>query len=357
MMTSSRTALARKLLTAALACATLALGTAVAAGTNTATVTAPPTQEVKQVTFASQYGLTYLPFMVMNELKLVEKHAKEAGLKDLTTEYKTLSGPAPINDAILSGGAQFGAVGVPSLITLWDKTKGDRSVKMFGSMTSAPMFLNTTNASVKSLKDFKDADRIALPSVKVSVQAVTLQMAVAQAFGETEYAKLDKQTVAMSHPDGTTALLTGSGGITAHFTAPPFQYQQLKSDKPKVSRVLSSYDVLGGKSTFVVAISTERFTKENPKTFDAVCKALAEAQDWINANKKQAAEIYIKTTKAKDSVDDILAQMNDPDLEYTVVPNNVFKYAEFMNKVGTIKNKAASWKDLCFPNLHDKAGS
>ena len=313
--------------------------------------------EVTKVTFVSQYGLTYLPFMVMNDQKLVEKQAKAAGIRELTAQYNTMSGPAPINDSILAGSAQFGAVGVPSLVTLWDKTKGSRGVKMIGSMSSAPMFLNTTNAAVKNVKDFGEKDRIALPSIRVSVQAVTLQMAVAQAFGQEKYGQLDKQTVAMSHPDGTQALLTGSSNIIAHFTAPPFQYQQLKSDKAKVSRVLSSYDVLGGKSTFVVAISTEQFAKANPKVFDAVCKALAEAQEWINANKKEAAEIYLKANKSKDTLEDILAQMNDPDIEYTITPKNIFKYADFMNKVGTTKNKAESWKDLCFPNLHDLKGS
>ncbi len=33
------------------------------------------------------------------------------------------------------------------------------------------------------------------------------------------------------------------------------------------------------------------------------------------------------------------------------------KYAEFMHKVGTIKEAPASWKDLFFPEIHDKAGS
>jgi len=314
-------------------------------------------EEVREVIFASQFGLTYLPFMVMNERDTVEKNSKAAGLAEVKAEYKTLSGPAPINDALLSASAQFGAVGVPSLVQLWDRTKGDRAVKTIGAMTSAPMFLNTTRPEIKSVLDFTEKDRIALPSIRVSVQAVTLQMAVAKAFGNGKFNQLDKLTVAMSHPDGTQALLGGSGGITAHFTAPPFQYQQLKSDRAKVSRVLSSYDVLGGKSTFVVAISTERFAKASPKVFKVVCDSLAETQEWINANKKEAAEIYLKATKSKETVEEILAQMNDPDIEYTVVPMNIQKYADFMLQTGAIKTKAASWKDLCFPHLHDKPGS
>jgi len=312
--------------------------------------------ETKEVTFAYQHGLTYLPFMVMDEQNLVEKHTKAAGLT-CRARFVVMGGPAPINDALVTERANFGAVGVPSLVQLWSKTKDRMGIKAIGSLTSMPMFLNTINPNVKSLKDISGKDKIALPSVKVSVQAVTLQMAAAQAFGKENYASLDKYTVSLPHPDATAAMLSASGGLTCHLTAPPFQYQQLRD--PKIRKILSSYDVLGGKSTFVLAVSTEKFKKENPKTFDAVVKALNEAQDWINANHDAAADMYLKMTKSKEKKEEITAQMSDPEIEFTVVPKNIFKYAEFMNEVDpkNIKHKAASWKDLCFSHLHDKQGS
>jgi NitT/TauT family transport system substrate-binding protein len=33
------------------------------------------------------------------------------------------------------------------------------------------------------------------------------------------------------------------------------------------------------------------------------------------------------------------------------------KFAEFMSKVGAIKNKPASWKDYLFEDLHAEPGS
>jgi NitT/TauT family transport system substrate-binding protein len=239
-------------------------------------------------------------------------------------------------------------------------------VKVLGSLTSMPMFLNTTNPNIKTLKDFTEKDRIAMPTVKVSVQGVTLQMAAAKELGDNRWSALDKQTVAMSHPDGMTALLSGASGITAHFTAPPFQYQELdaaaretgKDGGPRpVHKVLSSYDVLGGKSTFVLVVSTEKFRKANPKTFDAMVKALGEAQKWINEHKKEAAELYLKASGSKEQLDDLLKQMNDPDIEFTVVPKNIGKYADFMHHVGSVKARPESWKDLCFENLHKEEGS
>ena len=58
---------------------------------------------------------------------------------------------------------------------------------------------------------------------------------------------LDALTVSLSHPDAQVALLSGASEITAHFSSPPFQYQQL--EKPGIRTVLSSYDVLGGPAT------------------------------------------------------------------------------------------------------------
>ena len=45
--------------------------------------------------------------------------------------------------------------------------------------------LNTANPDIKSIKDFTERDRIAVPSIKVSVQAVLLQMAAAAAIASS----------------------------------------------------------------------------------------------------------------------------------------------------------------------------
>ena len=62
-------------------------------------------------------------------------------------------------------------------------------------MNSMPLYLNTNNPNVKSIKDFTSKDKIALPAVKVSIQAVTLQMAAEKEFGEGNQNKLDALTV------------------------------------------------------------------------------------------------------------------------------------------------------------------
>jgi NitT/TauT family transport system substrate-binding protein len=159
----------------------------------------------------------------------------------------------------------------------------------------------------------------------------------------------------MSHPDGQTALLSGASEITAHFSSPPFQYQQLA--KPGIHTVLNSYDVLGGPATFNLVWTTAKFRTENPKLYDAFVKALDEAIAIINADKRAAAEAYLRLSKDKDSVDDIVKLLNDPGIRYTTTPENVMKYVNFMLKTGSIKVKPDSWKDLFFPNAHSLPGS
>ena len=78
---------------------------------------------------------------------------------------------------------------------------------------------------------------------------------------------------------------------------------------------------------------------------------------FINKDKRAAAEIYIKTTKDKTPIDELLAIMNDPTIEYSLVPKNIMQLVDFMYKTGGIKIKPASWKDMFFPNAHSMAGS
>jgi len=315
----------------------------------------PVRAEVGAITVAQQYGIGYLPLMVMQQQGLIEKQAKAEGLGNLKVKWVKFAGSNVANDALLAGDLQFAAVGVPPLITMWAKTRGNMDVRGVAALNSMPIYLNTRDPNVKSVKDFTEKDKIALPSVKVSVQAVTLQMAVAKAFGEANVHKLDSLTVSMSHPEGMLAMLSGKSEINSHFTSPPFEFQEL--EKPGVHTVLNSYDVMGGKTTFVVVWATKRFREANPKTFTAFLNALKESIEFINSNKAAAAEMYIKGSNSKEPVAAILKMLNDPEIEYTMTPKNVMKYADFMYKIGSIKTKPTSWKELFFPDIYNLPGS
>jgi NitT/TauT family transport system substrate-binding protein len=310
--------------------------------------------EMSEIHVSRQYGISYLPLMIMEDQKLIAKHAKAEGV-DVAVDWSTFASGAVMNDALLSGNLQFASGGVGPFTTLWAKTRGNLDVKAVGAINSMPLFLVTNNPKVKTVKDFTDKDKIALPAVKVSIQAVTLQMAAEKAFGPGQQNKLDHLTVSMSHPDAETALLSGTE-VSAHLGSPPFQEQELTHKG--MHKVFSSYDVLGGPATFNVVWTTAKFHDENPKVYAAFVAALDDATAQINRDKRAAAQTYLRISKDKrDSLDDILKMLNDPAIKYTTTPNNTMKYVDFMYKIGSIKAKPDSWKDMYFPNAHKLPGS
>jgi NitT/TauT family transport system substrate-binding protein len=310
--------------------------------------------EMSEIHVSRQYGISYLPLMIMEDQKLIEKHAKAEGL-DVKVDWSKFASGAVMNDALLSGNLQFASGGVAPFTTLWAKTRGNLDVKGVSAINSMPLYLVTNNPNVKTIKDVTVKDKIAQPAVKVSIQAVTLQMAAEKAFGAGQQNKLDHLTVSMSHPDAETALLSGGSEITAHLGSPPFQYQEL--EHKGMHRVLNSYDVLGGPATFNVVWTTTKFHNENPKIYKAFVAALDDATAQINHDRKKAAETYLRISKDKDSLEDILKMLNDPEIKYTTTPNNTMKYVDFMHKIGSIKVKPGSWKDMYFPNAQKLHGS
>jgi NitT/TauT family transport system substrate-binding protein len=320
-----------------------------------AAIVLPARAELSEVTVAQQYGVAFLPLMLMERDKLVEKHAKAAGLGDVTTSWVKVAGPSVMNDGVITGAIQFIAVGAPSLITLWEKTKDSVGVKGVCAMTTYPLYLNVRNPAIKSIRDFSDKDRIVVPSVKVSTQAIMLQMAAAKEFGDANYARLDPWTVGLSHPDGLLAITNNTSGVDAHFTTSPFHEQEMKI--PGIRTLTTSYEILGGPATAIVIATSTKYRDANPKTYRVFLDALKEAIETINKDKRAAAKVYLEQAKdTKNSVDDILAMINAPDYAFTLTPQKVYKTAEFMNKIGSIKSKPASWKDLFFPEVHGLQG-
>ena len=309
--------------------------------------------EIAEITVGQQYGVSFLPLMVMEKNALIEKHAAQAGLAGLKVSWVKLAGPSSMNDALISNSLHFAAQGAPSMITLWDKTRGQ--IKGVAAMTTYPLYLITRNPDVKSIKDFTANDKIAVPSVKISTQAIMLQMAASAAFGEKEFARLDPLTVSLSHPDAVLAFTNASIGVNAHFSSSPFYEQEMKV--PGAHLVTTNYDILGGPATAVLITAGAKFRDTNPKAYRAFVDALKEAVDAINKDKRAAAQLYLDAAgDKKNSVDDINAMISDKDYAYTLRPEKVLKTAQFMAKIGSIKQSPAAIGDLFFDDIRDLGG-
>lgn len=312
--------------------------------------------EQSELRIAKQYGLGYLQMMVLEDRKLVEKHAKAAGLGDVDVSWLTFRSSDVMNDAIISGNVDFVSLGVPGLAVIWSKTQGTaNAVKAASGMNLLPLALMTRNPEVKSLKDFGPKDKIAVPAIKVSTQAILLHMAAAKEFGPDEYKKLDPITVSMRHPDALTALLSPASEITTHFASQPFIAMEAAS--PGIRQLVSSTEILGGPLSFNVIATSTKFHKENPKLYKAFMAAFAEATEWVNANKRQAAELYLRVSKDKSSVDEVMKIVDAPETSYTLEPKGLMPVVEFMKKTGAIKVAPATWQEMFFPEAHGMAGS
>src|SRR3954465_12226329 len=310
----------------------------------------------QEVRIARQFSMGYLQFNVMEHEKLLEKHAAALGLTDVRITWATFNGPDAMNNALISDSVDIVAGGVPGLVTLWARTKGTANEgKGISALSSQPISLNTRAEHIKTIADLKDSDRIAVPAVKVSLQAVLLQMAAAKTHGAANYGKYDALTVSMSPPDATIALMTGSADITCVFSVPPFQQQQL--EKPGIRTILNSFDVMDGPSTFTVAWTSARFRDKNPVLYKALIAALKEATDIVDKDRKKAAGYWIEDVKSKLPLDKVAAVISGPQVRWTMTPENTMKFATFMASVGSIKEAPKSWKDMFFPEVHDLNGS
>lgn len=299
--------------------------------------------EVATVRLAKQFGISYLPLTLMEEERLLEKHARAKGL-DLKTEWLRFTGGSGMNDALLSGNLDLAAGGVGPMLTMWGRTRTNLKVKGVAALNAMPLWLVSVNPAVTSIKDFTPKDKIALPTVKSSIQAITLQMAAEKAFGPGEQNRLDALTVSMGHPDAQTALLSGRSEITAHFGSSPFQEQEMKD--PRARKVLDSYDVLGGPHTFNLVWASSRFVTENPTVTAAFLAALDESLKLIRDDPSRAAALWIKAENAKLSQAEAEEIIRSPQNEWTTQPKRMLDYLAYMNRIGLVTAKAADESEL-----------
>lgn len=296
-------------------------------------------------------GVGFLPLLVMQKYRLIEKYAPGVRVR-----WINIGGPAVMNDALLSGSADFITAGPPSFITLWDRTLNSAKIKGVAAMSSMPMYLNTRSDHLRKVDDITEKDRIAVTSIKVSIPSIIMQMYAARKYGLAQATRFDRYTVTMTHPDAVIAMLSGSNAVDSHFASPPFAQRERKD--PHVHTILLSDDVMGGSTTFTMVSTTTKFREQNPHLYAAVLKAIEEANWMITADRKSAAELLLASAGEKGfSLQEIIEVLSDPHTKFTTTPENVMKYADFMHSIGSIKTRPSSWKDLFFPEIHGDPGS
>ncbi|WP_409363569.1 ABC transporter substrate-binding protein [Bradyrhizobium sp. AUGA SZCCT0431] len=312
-------------------------------------------QQKSEIALSRQPGIFYMPSHIMEKQKLIEKHATALGVPGVSTKWINLSGGGAQTDALLAGGVDILNTGTGNLLLLWDRTRG--GVKGIVATSAQPMTLISRDAHIKSLRDIGPNDKIAVPTVKVSTQAIVLQIAAAELFGADQWSKLDPNTVQLGHPDAYVAMTNAQHEVRNHFAIPPFTFLELKN-VAGAHVVLSSPDVMGGPLSQAQFFTTTKFADANPKIVQAVRDATKEAQDLIRSDTKAAVEIYKEVTGDKTSVEDLLAWLKEPGMmEWNLQPQGTMKFANHLFKVGTLKTQPKAWTEYYLPMAHDLKGN
>ena len=287
-----------------------------------------------KLTIAYQYGMAYAPLQVMKEQKLIEKY-----YDGVEIEWSVLNSGSAINEGFAGGSIDVGAMGVGPAVT--GITSGV-PYKICSNMSAQPHKIMTNNPKLKSLKDIKD-EKIALVNMG-SFQNIVLAMAAKEQLGDAH--ALDNNIVAMSHPDGMSALLSGS--VDCQLTTSPYVFKE--AEKKGISEVEALESVWPSGNSFIVAVASTALQEENPELYNAVVKAFDDAIAYLNSNTKEAAEMLCEA----EDVDAATMEkwLKDEDCVYSTETKGLMDFATFMSDNGFLeKDGPKDISDLVFDNV------
>lgn len=308
------------------------------------------TADAKEIRIAQLRQINYIPFLVMQEQKLFEKHASEMGEPDLTANFITFGNGSSTTDALISGNVEYVAVGLTNFAILWSRTKG--TVKGIANVSGVPFPLLTRNPNVKTLADFGPNDRIAVPTIGVSVQAIMLSIALERLYGPEGRNKLAQQTVQLSHPDAAQALSNPLHEVNSHFSSAPYYVVSMRD--PAIHKVFSYDELFDRPLATNILFTTRTVHEDNPVASRALIAALKEADAYILANKEAVAKLYIERSGDPLTVEEVVKVMSGPGVSFDVDPSSAIEVWQYMADAGMIATKPASWREMFFEDIQSE---
>jgi len=292
------------------------------------------------VAIAYQPGLGYAPLLIIKQNKWIEK-----GFPGTTVEWRELSNGATIRDGIISNTLQVGVVGTAPWLVGWA-----RGVpwKLLACASNMDMWLNVMDPNIKSLKDLKPGDQIALPAPD-SIQAFALRKGAQELLGNPH--ALDTNMVAMPHPLGLQALL--SHQAVGHLTSPPFEFEEIDRG---AHTIFNTHDVMGDTCFTAVTMPTA-FASQYPDFTAKLLGYVQQADKMIKSSPAEAAKYIAEAETKPELAAQYKAWLAHPGIAYTVTPSGFLKYATFMKQIGSIDKAPADIKELELPALQPLGGS
>ncbi|HET7479051.1 MAG TPA: ABC transporter substrate-binding protein [Rubrobacteraceae bacterium] len=294
---------------------------------------------------ADKLRITYQPgTTTYAQLVIMEQEGWLADdLQDVDISWNQVDAGAAVRDAIASGKTDIGAGGIGPFLVGYDSGIDWR---ILSALDNVSMWLMVKDEKFKSLKDFKEGDKIAVVAPD-SIQAVILRKGAQEQLGDPH--ALDGNMISLPSPDSVTALLNGQ--VAAHFTAPPFQFQeQDKGARP----ILKSFDLFGEHNLISLWVLRD-FHEANPKIMSAVYKNVQKATKLIQDDPNRAGEILAKVSKIDPAEE--TRYLTEQGVSFTTTPRGFISFAKFMKTADLIKKVPGSWKDLVYDNIKNSDGS
>ena len=292
------------------------------------------------------YGFAFLPLYVCEDLKLIEKQAKAAHL-DVVAKFQRFANGGELHGALAAGQVDLAPFGTAPLLAGALEAKDSRQIVAVSGITSLPLTLLSNQANERSISDLKASDRIAVPTL-TSPQMYLLQMQAEKTFGQFDHWR--NQIVMLSHAQAIAALADSTGQATAYFSSPPFTQIALRA--PNVHAILSSSDVMNGKSSFLILGARHSYVSAQPQAVELVAKAIEEAARIIHDDPKRVAQIYLAhEPSAALNGAAMEAIIRDAKGEFGSPIYGVQATADLMVRIGELKVRLRSWKEIVAPAL------
>jgi NitT/TauT family transport system substrate-binding protein len=299
-----------------------------------------------RLTIAYQPGLGYAALILMKELKSIEK--RYPGTR---VEWKVLASGTPITQGVVTGDIQIGAVGTGPMLVGWARGV---NWKVIAPLNLGDLWLMAKDPNIRTIADLR-GKRIATPT-NTSIQAVMLRKMAQVKLGD--HRALDGGLVALDHPDGMQALLTGQ--IDAHFTSPPFQFQERLRGAHIIGK---SYGYFGA-HTFLVTVMQQKFYDDHTAFARFFYNQVVAMNNLIKNNPQRVARILEKDAGGQPTWRQFkqwLAAKDPatkrPALTWTTRPLGLMRTAAFMQKTGQLSKSPQNWRELVFPPVYPTRGS
>lgn len=228
------------------------------------------TSDTMEINIAYQYGLSYAPFEIMKEKKILEE--KLDGVK---INWHLMSSGGAMNEGIISGDIDVALMGAAPFLIGYDK---GIDYKVISSIASQKISLITNDSNLSDLSKFTPIDKIALPSVG-SIQHLALAMAAKDHLGDAK--ALDMNLVNMSTPEAYQAVV-GKQEVKAHMATPPYSNLSIETEGHQL--ILDSSKYLGEDASVIIAVGGTKLQESNPEVYQAINEALTETIEYMYTN-------------------------------------------------------------------------